>query len=94
MFDYDKWQEIFLTIRKNKLRTFLTLMGIASGMFILIILLGLSNSFRHGVMDEFNFTTNSGFLWGRRTTISHDGFQPGRRIRFDNSDTEMIWARK
>ena len=93
MFDYDKWQEIIQTIRKNKLRTFLTLMGIASGMFILIILLGLSNSFRDGVISDFNFATNSGFLWGQRTTISHGGFQPGRRIRFDNSDTQIIWSR-
>lgn len=93
MFDYDKWQEIFQTIRRNKLRTFLTLMGISSGMFILIILLGMSNSFRVGVMQDFNFATNSGFLWGRRTTISHNGFQPGKSVRFDNSDTKMLWAR-
>ena len=92
MFDSDKWQEIFLTISKNKLRTFLTLMGIASGMFILILLLGLGNSFRDGVMKEFNFTSNSGFFWGRRTTISYNGFQPGRRIQFNNSDTEKVWA--
>ncbi len=93
MFDYDKWQEILLTIRKNKLRTFLTLLGISCGMFILILLLGLSNSFRQGVMQDFNFTTNAGFLWGRRSTISYHGFQPGRRIQFDNSDTRLLWSR-
>ncbi|MCP4460606.1 MAG: ABC transporter permease [Cytophagales bacterium] len=93
MFDSDKWQEIFGTIRKNKLRTFLTLLGIACGMFMLIILLGGGNSFRTGVMGDFNFATNSGFLWGRRTTISHNGFQPGKRVRFDNSDTRMILSR-
>lgn len=93
MFDYDKWQEIFQTIGRNKLRTFLTLMGIASGMFILIFLLGMSNSFREGVMQDFNFATNAGFFWGRRTTISYNGFQPGKRVRFDNSDTKMLLAR-
>ncbi len=93
MFDSDKWQEIFGTIRKNKLRTFLTLLGIACGMFMLIILLGGGNSFRTGVMGDFNFATNSGFLWGRRTTISHNGFQPGKRVRFDNSDTQMMLSR-
>ena len=93
MFDYDKWQEIIQTIRKNKLRTFLTLLGIFAGMFILIILLGMSNSFRTGVMNDFNFATNSGFLWGQRTTISYGGFQPGKRVRFDNSDTKMLWSR-
>lgn len=93
MFDSDKWQEIFSTIRKNRLRTFLTLLGIACGMFMLIILLGGGNSFRDGVISDFNFATNSGFLWGRRTTISHNGFQPGKRIRFNNSDTQMILSR-
>ena len=93
MFDSDKWQEIFGTIRKNKLRTFLTLLGIACGMFMLIILLGGGNSLRNGITEDFNFVTNSGFVWGRRTTISHNGFKPGRRIRFDNSDTKMILSR-
>lgn len=93
MFDYDKWQEIFGTIRKNKLRTFLTLLGIACGMFMLVLLLGAGNSFRDGVMKDFNFATNSGFLWGRRTTISYNGFQPGKRVEFDNSDTRMLWSR-
>lgn len=93
MFDYDKWQEIFGTIRKNKLRTFLTLLGIFCGMFILIVLLGLGNSFKNGIMEDFNFAANSGFLWGRRTTISHDGFQPGKRVSFDNSDTKFLRSR-
>jgi len=93
MFDSDKWQEIFSTIRKNKLRTFLTLLGIACGMFMLIILLGGGNSFRNGVMADFNFVTNSGFVWGRRTTISHNGFQPGKSVQFDNSDTRMMLSR-
>lgn len=94
MFDYDKWQEIFGTIKKNKLRTFLTILGIFWGIFMIIILLGASNSFRDGVTAGFNnWATNSGFIWGQRTTISHNGFQPGRYVRFDNSDTKMLLSR-
>ena len=94
MFDYDKWQEIFGTIRKNKLRTFLTVLGIFWGIFMIIILLGAGNSFREGVSQGFSsWTTNSGFVWGQRTTISHQGFQPGKYVRFDNSDTKLLWSR-
>ena len=94
MFDYDKWQEIFGTIRRNKLRTSLTVLGIFWGIFMIIILLGGGNSFRDGVTANFGrWATNSGFFWGQKTTISHNGFQPGRYVNFNNSDTEFILSR-
>lgn len=94
MFDYDKWQEIFATIRKNKLRTFLTIVGISWGIFMIIILIGLGNGFQKGVTKDFgNWATNSGFVWGQKTTISYGGFQPGRYINFDNSDTQLLRSR-
>lgn len=91
MFDLDKWQEIFITIRKNKLRTFLTVFGIGWGIFMIIILLGAGKGLQNGVERDFSaWATNSGFFWSRRTTISYGGFQPGRRITFTNEDTEIL----
>ena len=91
MFDLDKWQEIFTTIRKNKLRTFLTIFGIGWGIFMIVILLGAGKGLQNGVEKDFEGTaTNSGFFWSQRTTISHGGFQPGRSVTFTNEDTNFL----
>lgn len=91
MFDYEKWQEIFLTLRKNKLRAFLTMFGVFWGIFMLIILMGSGNGLQNGVALEFaGWATNSGFLWSNRTTMPYDGLQPGRHIRFTNEDADAL----
>ncbi|MDR0710744.1 MAG: ABC transporter permease [Prevotellaceae bacterium] len=94
MFDLDLWQEIFNTIRTNKLRTFLTGFSVAWGIFMLIILLSAGNGLKNGVM--FNFAgraTNSVEVWGGRISIPYKGLPMGRRIRLDNKDFELVDTR-
>jgi len=91
MFDLDNWQEIFSTIKKNKLRTFLTAFGVFWGVFMLVIMMGSGNGLKNGVMRDFDGTaTNSFFVWAQRTNKAYEGFQPGRRFNYDNQDVLAI----
>ncbi len=90
MFNLERWQEIFDTIRKNKLRTFLTGLSVASGIFILVILLAMGQGMQNGVSKEFeNDATNRISVWTGQTSVEYKGLNPGRRIEMDNRDYEM-----
>jgi len=91
MFSIERWQEIFETIGKNKLRTFLTCLSVTSGIFILVILLGFSSGIQKGVKTQFEQdATNRISIRTRVTTKSYKGLNPGRYIQLRNSDFEEI----
>ena len=91
MFDLERWQEIFDTIRKNKLRTFLTGLSVASGIFILVILLGFGQGMQNGIDNEFKGdAATSIWVWPQRTTIEYKGLNPGRQVQLRNENYETV----
>ena len=91
MFSRDNWKEIFETIQKNKLRTFLSGFTVALGIFIFVALFGLGNGLKNTFQKFFgNDATNIFYLHRGRTSIPYKGYKSGRQIEFENSDLKDI----
>ena len=87
----DRFQEIFSTIRRNRLRTALTGFSVAWGIFMLILLLGSGTGIENGVKNEFrNLATNSIWVHPGQTSKPYKGLQPGRQVEFTNTDYDLI----
>jgi putative ABC transport system permease protein len=87
MIDRDKWQEIFHTLKQNKLRTGLTAFGVLWGIFMLMIMLGAGTGLQNAVYSGMgDFATNSMFIWTQATTMPYKGFPRGRWYRFELDD--------
>jgi len=82
------FNEIFTSLKRNKLRTFLTGFSIAWGIFMLILLLAAGNGLKNGVTSNFSSSTiNKLNLFASWTSLPYEGYPKGRKINMDNSDS-------
>lgn len=91
MFNRDTWREIFETIQKNKLRTFLSGFTVALGILIFVVLFGFGNGLINTFDDFFgDDATNVFYLYPGTTSIPYKGYKAKRRIEFENEDLAEI----
>ncbi len=91
--DLDSWQEIILSMKQNKARVLLTAFGIYWGVFMLVVMLGVSKGFENGVVGGLDIAKNTVFLWTQSTSKPYKGYQPGRNIALNYSDAIAIRER-
>lgn len=89
--DIDRWEEIIVTITRNKTRSFLTAFGIFWGIFMLVALMGGSQGIQEMMASNFaGFATNSGFTGSNQTSKAYKGFRKGRYWQLELNDIERI----
>ena len=89
--DIDRWEEILITITRNKTRSILTAFGVFWGIFMLVALMGGSQGIQDMLATNFEgFATNSGFTGSSETSKAYKGFRKGRHWNLEIKDLERI----
>lgn len=87
----DLINEILQTLRHNKLRTALTGIAVAWGIFMLIVLLGVSRGLYNSMQRNSSLEANSSLtVWNGWTSMPHKGYKEGRSIRMVEGDMDEI----
>lgn len=91
---FDLFREIAQTLRNNRLRTALTGFAVAWGIFMLIVLLGMSRGVYNN-FESFASADNSMVInvWPGVTTKPYKGYKEGRQIELNEADKQVIASR-
>ena len=91
MVTLDHFQEVFQTLRRNRLRTFLTACGVFWGVFMLVVMLGFGRGLENGATEGFGaWALNTVGIWPEVTTLPHAGRAAGRDVYLDMDDVEAV----
>jgi putative ABC transport system permease protein len=83
--------ELWDVLSRNALRTLLTGLSVAWGMFMLVVLLGAGRGLENGAAWEFRDDAQNAIWVGNgKTSIPFAGRGPGRQIYFKNRDIEDL----
>ena len=85
------FRQVFASLLRNKLRTFLTMAGIAWGIASVVIIVAMGDGFKEGQRQNMKgLGENIVILFGGRTESQAGGQRAGRRIRLTHKDVETI----
>jgi putative ABC transport system permease protein len=83
--------QVMESLLRNKLRTFLTMAGIAWGIASIVLVVAMGDSFKAGQANNMKtLGENIVILFAGRTELQAGGERAGRRIRLNYSDVENM----
>ena len=83
--------QVLESLLRNKLRSFLTMAGIAWGITSIVLIVAMGDGFKEGQRNNTkSLGENIVILFGGRTQLQAGGERAGRRIRLNFSDVENI----
>ncbi len=83
--------QVFESLLRNKLRSFLTMAGIAWGITSIVLIVAMGDGFKDGQRNNTkSLGENLVILFGGRTELQAGGERAGRRIRLNYSDVENL----
>ncbi|MGD9850576.1 MAG: ABC transporter permease [Nitrospirales bacterium] len=87
----DHWRDILVSLRRHKLRTFLTAFGVFWGILMVVVLLGIGKGLERGIAQIFKDDAyNSIWIRGAKASIPYAGLNPGRPIILTIHDLEAL----
>src|SRR5436305_2889699 len=83
--------QVVSALLRNKLRSFLTMAGIAWGVASMVLIVAMGDGFKIGQRDRFKqLGENIVILFPGRTELQAGGLRAGRRIRLNYDDPRDI----
>src|ERR1700757_1061173 len=83
--------QVFSSLFRNKLRSILTMGGIAWGIASIVLIVAMGDGFKEGQRNNMkSLGENIVILFGGRTEMQAGGERAGRRIRLNYSHVENI----
>ncbi len=86
MFDLDRWEEIWSTLSRNKMRSFITSMGVFWAIVLLVVLLGAGMGMEKMLVGSITISPNSAFIITQPTSMPYNGNPKGKKwsARYDD----------
>jgi putative ABC transport system permease protein len=90
---FEMLKQSWESLRRNPLRSFLTMLGIAWGVVTVTLLIAYGGGFRRVLVDSFEaFGKTAIVCWPGQTSEQAGGQRAGRRIRLERVDLENVLA--